>query len=82
MKKNKKQSSRKEADTYPDGIFQRLRLLTKAVELVHGVWQMTREAYESPLAGPKYWDVARVEGKAEESSLLSSRLASERAHWM
>lgn len=54
MKKNKEQSSREEADTYPDGIFQRLRLLTKAVELVHGVWQMTHEAYEHPLAGPKY----------------------------
>lgn len=54
-KKKEKQSWSKESPgTYPDGIFQRLRLLTKTVELVHGVWQMTREAYERPLAGPKY----------------------------
>lgn len=51
-----------EAGTYPNGILQRLRLLTKAVELVHDVWQMTRVPYERPLTGPSYWDVARARG--------------------
>lgn len=56
--------------TYPNGILQRLRLLTKAVELVHGVWLMTREAYEHPLVGPRYWCVAR-DGKGEDDRALS-----------
>lgn len=48
-----------EVSTYPNGVLQRFRLLTKAIELVHGVWLKTREAYEHPLVKPRYWDVER-----------------------
>lgn len=55
-------SESKGAGTHPNGILQRLRFLTKAIELVHDVWQMTRVPYEHPLTGPRYWDVARARG--------------------
>lgn len=54
--------------TYPNGIFQRLRFLTKAIELVHDVWQMTRVPYEYPLTGPRYWDDARARVDGTPSS--------------